>query len=85
MRVALIKWCDAKWVGGWNSADEFEALQLVDVEAVGFILKETDEEVCLIQANSKNEDNMHGALLIPRGCIYSIEILKDDNINVNGK
>ncbi len=70
MDVYLIKWIDAfvidKWASEEDMEEEFKTGLLID--SIGFLFKENDNYISLIQSFGTNK-RIDCMLCIPKGCI----------------
>jgi len=75
-RLVLVIWLDACSVGSsgrWVSATDLDNLQPVLAQSVGWIYRETPEDIVLFSHDCV--DDLGGEICIPRGCIKEIREL----------
>lgn len=66
----MIEWEDASGVasGAWNRMDDIKALKTTMIRSIGWIVKETKDEVVLVSSVSSSNLG-HGEMCIPIGCV----------------
>lgn len=69
-----VVWVDAETGHGWEEEDETEPMLPVVVTA-GFLLKQTEELVCIASSVSATK-NHNGRISIPTGMVKSLKVLK---------
>lgn len=79
MRPVYIEWNDIREnTHGWNSNEEAETWGVADwtVNQLGWVFKETDEAIILVNQVCEPFDNVGNITKIPRGCIIKIVNIK---------
>ena len=76
MKIVLIEWVDSNLFHGWVDKDG-ESFGVAECKSVGFLLKKHRSEITLALSRSK-QDQVSQCITIPRGCVKSIEVLKDE-------
>lgn len=65
--LVLVTWQDAETQHGWESVSDAQADTIPNCISVGFVIKQTRNEIVLAQTLSKND--LNGRITIPRGWI----------------
>ena len=77
--VRHVVWIDSIGKGGWGSIREFEEMKLDPITTVGFVAREDEESVLLVQSYSTRErpeeDNYDNGILIPKSAIQSQSVI----------
>lgn len=75
MQLELIIWADAGGEeGGWLSADEVDDENPI-IYSVGWVVKETANNVTLAMDHNTSDDTTHTRGRIPKGMIKSRQVL----------
>jgi hypothetical protein len=75
--IVEVEWGDAHHAPGWlNPADEEAALKPLPTRSVGYLFKENDEVIVLVE--TQNDGQLGGPHTIPKGMITKITPLKRD-------
>tara|TARA_E500000318_G_scaffold99607_1_gene101761 strand:- start:462 stop:713 length:252 start_codon:yes stop_codon:yes gene_type:complete len=78
-KLVLIKWIDARDVGDglWHSREEVESTASADMQSVGWVIHETENEI-KISADvplDPDDDEVGRSTVIPKGCVKEIKEL----------
>lgn len=69
-----VRWLDAHAYGGWSSMKEYRSYGLTAVESIGYLVKNTKDEVQLVQSRSPR-GNIADAISIPKKWLISAKYL----------
>ena len=72
--VVLIDWIDAKQGGDWAVQDDVDKMKPEPSKSVGFLVRDDDEAV--VVAQTQNTDHLGDCLIIPRGMVRRVTVLK---------
>lgn len=74
-KIVYVKWKDACSDGSWREKQFADDIGLVECENVGFLIRETDEDIVLAAGLS---DELYGDLwVIPKGNLIKTKVLKE--------
>lgn len=86
MKSVIVTWYDAYTLDEWHTK-----LELIETltntpkgeptRSQGFLFEDSEDRVILVQSiqdESVTKDSLAGLIIIPRGMIKGVEILKDD-------
>lgn len=74
----IVVWKDAASATGWMFRNEAEAEATPKVcVSVGFVFRETDEAVCLMQTFSLETDSVADIIIIPSAMIIGKQVIRD--------
>lgn len=86
MKVVVVTWEDAYTMDEWSTKSEIVNKLLAQPkgepsQSAGFLFEETDDSIVLVQSEQPTEEvtqaTFAGLLVIPRGMVKEIEVLKD--------
>jgi len=71
-----IDWIDSSGVGGWSDADYIEKQEPSVCLAIGYIVRETDKFVTIVQSLDLTDGTYYHSLTIPKFAITKMKIIK---------
>ena len=75
-RVVEVSWFDANARGSWGTVEEYMHHTSAPCLSVGYLLKQDNKEVILVQSVATDHDTCTDAIAIPRGWIAKIRTLR---------
>ena len=79
-RIVCVTWVDSCSRAGWTSSEAARAWadNSLTIRSVGFLFRETDNTISIVQSYDDNkEPNPNGLLQIPRCSVTSVETLAE--------
>lgn len=76
MKVIHIVWRDACGDDGWASRAQVEREELVRIETVGFLVRESEEAYTLTMADDHENEKVGAFMVIPKVNVVSKKYLK---------
>lgn len=76
MKIIHIVWRDACGDDGWASREQVEKEELVRIETVGFLVRESKEAYTLTMANDHSNEKVGAFMVIPKVNIIKRKYLK---------
>lgn len=78
MKAVDVEWFDPQSISGWLSIEEACEAILQPMFARGWLVKKNKEYIKLSLNKSYEEDRVSDLLILPRGCVKSIKVVKDE-------
>lgn len=76
MKIIEVHWTDSESYLGWKAPDIIKELGTANVISVGHEVVSDKDRIILAIAYDKKNDSFCQIMIIPRGCITKIRILK---------
>ena len=77
MRIIKINWVDSVRASDWELLEDVDN-KLLDCVSVGFLIKETDEQITIAQNYGIKPEQVCNLMTIPRCSIRDIKELKEE-------
>lgn len=68
MKKIIVTWVDARTDDGWTSPEDLDH-RLAMITTLGFLVRETDDVLCVASSRDKRTGQLSGIMYIPVVCI----------------
>lgn len=77
LKKVIIEWIDATSVYQWQSLKEAKITDLEICESIGYIIRNDDDCVAIVQTKTETEEDVDGLMVIPKAIIIKITDIVD--------
>ncbi len=70
MKQIRVRWVDSRYQDGWIEQEDIEP-KIAKISTLGYIVKETDEVLCIASSIHEASRQVSGTMCIPKVCIFS--------------
>jgi len=74
--VRCVEWVDSACVTGWTSLSDLDDGGISECTTVGFVLREDDTQVLLIQSEDHRHGNLDSVMAIPKVAVTKSETIR---------
>ena len=83
--LVVVEWSDAASHDDWDDVDEYEEawLALKPIVSVGWLYRDDDKAVGIVQNVSVSDGDLAGSITIPRGMIRKVHVVRGHHLEVS--